>query len=63
MADVLNNFLLSVFPVALMFFLGFALGQRGTFANRYDGETGAVAMSILWSMVISVLVIPVLIAI
>lgn len=33
MADVLNNFLLSVFPVALMFFLGFALGRRGTFAS------------------------------
>jgi len=34
-----------------------------TFASRYDGEKGAVAMSILWSMVISVLIIPVLIAI
>lgn len=33
MADILNNFLLSVFPVALMFFLGFALGRRGTFES------------------------------
>ena len=34
-----------------------------TFANRYDGESGAIAMAILWSMVISVLIVPMLIAI
>ena len=33
MAEITNNFLLSVFPVALMFFLGFVLGRRGTFAS------------------------------
>ena len=31
MADILNNFLSSVFPVALMFFLGFWLARRGVF--------------------------------
>ena len=32
MADILSNFFGSVFPVALMFFLGFTLGRRGVFA-------------------------------
>ena len=39
MADILNNFLLSVFPVALMFFLGFALGKRGVFDS---GDASAI---------------------
>ena len=150
MADILNNFLSSVFPVALMFFVGFWLARRGvfdggeaaailkfiariaapcglfaagvllaapldrahmrlagyiagmkmlvhpllaaglilwgggyaleaartsllvavspvgimalTFANRYGGEADAIALSILWSFVLSVLAIPVLLA-
>ncbi|MEX0503124.1 AEC family transporter [Alphaproteobacteria bacterium LSUCC0719] len=33
MADILNNFLSSVFPVALMFFLGFWLARRGVFTG------------------------------
>ena len=33
MADILNNFLSSVFPVALMFFLGFGLARRGVFTG------------------------------
>ena len=39
MADIVNNFLLSVFPVALMFFLGFVLGRRGTFES---GDASAI---------------------
>ena len=33
MADILNNFLSSVFPVALMFFLGFWLARRSIFTG------------------------------
>jgi malonate transporter len=33
LADILNNFLSSVFPVALMFFLGFWLARRGVFTG------------------------------
>ena len=33
MADILNNFLSSVFPVALMFFLGFWLARRNVFTG------------------------------
>lgn len=39
MADILNNFLSSVFPVALMFFLGFWLARRGVFD---DAEATAI---------------------
>jgi len=38
-ADILNNFLSSVFPVALMFFLGFWLARRGVFD---DAEATAI---------------------
>ena len=39
MAEILNNFLSSVFPVALMFFLGFWLARRGVFDG---GEAAAI---------------------
>ena len=39
MTDILGNFFSSVFPVALMFFLGFALGRRGVFAA---GEVSSI---------------------
>ena len=49
-----TSLLVAVAPVGVM-----AL----TFSNRFQGESGAIAMAILWSMVASVLMIPVLIAI
>jgi predicted permease len=48
-----TSLLVAVSPVGIM-----AL----TFASRYGGETDAIALSILWSFVISVLAIPVLLA-
>ena len=33
-----------------------------TFASRYGGEKDAIALSILWSFLLSVLAIPVLLA-
>ena len=43
MADILNNFLSSVFPVALMFFLGFWLARRGLF----DGAEAAAILKFI----------------
>jgi predicted permease len=48
-----TSLLVAVSPVGIM-----AL----TFANRYGGETDSIALSILWSFVLSVLAIPVLLA-
>ena len=48
-----TSLLVAVSPVGIM-----AL----TFASRYGGETDAIALSILWSFVMSVLAIPVLLA-
>jgi predicted permease len=48
-----TSLLVAISPVGIM-----AL----TFASRYGGETDAIALSILWSFVISVLSIPVLLA-
>jgi predicted permease len=48
-----TSLLVAISPVGIM-----AL----TFASRYGGETDAIALSILWSFVISVLAIPVLLA-
>ena len=48
-----SSLLVAVSPVGIM-----AL----TFANRYGGERDAIALSILWSFVLSLLAIPVLLA-
>jgi malonate transporter len=43
LADILNNFLSSVFPVALMFFLGFWLARRGIF----DGDEARAILKLI----------------
>ena len=43
MADILNNFLSSVFPVALMFFLGFWLARR----NIFTGDEAAAILKLI----------------
>jgi predicted permease len=43
LADILNNFLSSVFPVALMFFLGFWLARR----NIFTGDEAAAILKLI----------------